>query len=318
MHVMQVRILDLDRSLTAQPNLLIRAGRAVCPLDDWGPRLRLACSFARFARFERKLANRLGSAADERPIFTYVGSGDFHHVSLALLRRLRTPFNLLVIDNHPDWMTRVPLMHCGTWLAHAARLPLVQSIYHVGGNVDFDNGFRWLAPWRRLRSGQLNVFPAVRRWQRWPWRGVQTPPLRFQATQPMLPERIEELLRPHCAELARWPLYVSLDKDVMNAADAPVNWDSGHLCVGEVCTILEAFFRAAGERLAGMDVVGDWSPVRVAGAFRRLLHFTEHPPLAIDADAAAQQNERLNLALLDLVTAQKPRPTTDAAPLVTC
>ena len=41
--------------------------------------------------------------------------------------------------------------------------------------------------------------------------------------------RMYKLLRPHQAQLERWPLYISLDKDVMVSANAAVNWDSGHL-----------------------------------------------------------------------------------------
>jgi hypothetical protein len=56
-----------------------------------------------------------------------------------------------------------------------------------------------------------------------------------------------------------------------------------------------------------MDVVGDWSPVRLSGPLRRLLHLTEHPPLAVDARDAARRNEALNLALLDHVSRCRAR-----------
>src|SRR5207253_9812558 len=111
---------------------------------------------------EDALAHERGTATDAAPSLAFLGSGDFHHLPLALLRRINQPINLLVFDNHPDWMRGVPFLHCGTWLNHAAALPQVQYIFHVGGNVDFDNRFRWLAPWRCLRAGKIHVFPAVR------------------------------------------------------------------------------------------------------------------------------------------------------------
>src|SRR5205823_5696000 len=160
---------------------------------------------------------------------TFCGSGDFHHVSLALVRRLTTPFNLLVLDNHPDWMRGVPFLHCGTWLYHAARLPQVRRIFHVGGDVDFDNYYRWMAPWDLIESGKIVVFPAVRRYRRGRWARVEAAPLRCDAAMPFPTERVEELLTPYRRELRAWPLYVSLDKDVMVSDDAAVNWDSGHL-----------------------------------------------------------------------------------------
>jgi hypothetical protein len=311
-----VRILDLDGSLSAQSGLRRYTPRTV-PVPEWGPRLRLACRFGPFRRFEGELARVLGSATDDAPAVTLVGSGDFHHVSLALVRRQPRPFNLLVVDNHPDWMCGVPFLHCGTWLRHAAALPLVRHVFHIGGDVDFDNGFRWLAPWRDLRAGRVAVLPARRRFRGRRWGGVAHEPLRPWSTARLTAGRLDALLLPFRDELARRPLYLSLDKDVMAAADAVVNWDSGHLEFAEVRAVVEGFARAAGGRLAGADVVGDWSPVRVDGWFRRLFHLTEHPPLSVDPDQARQVNERTNLALLDVlrpfVTPRRPQPAGLAA-----
>src|SRR5215470_5731642 len=178
---MEIRILDLDGSLTEQHDLLARHRPTVGSTREWGPAIRLACGFGRFRHFEQHLRDVLGGATDDRPAVTLYGSGDFHHVSLALLRRLRTPVNLLVLDNHPDWMRGLPFLHCGTWLYHAARLPQVQRIFHVGGDVDFDNAFRWMAPWPQLQSGKITVFPAVRRFERGPWRRIPHTPLRASA-----------------------------------------------------------------------------------------------------------------------------------------
>jgi hypothetical protein len=294
---MHVRILDLDGGLTAQEAVARRAD-AIYRLQDWGPRVRLACSFGRFRRFRQVLAEHLGGDQDDSPALTLVGSGDFHHISLALVERVAEPFNLLVLDNHPDWMRRIPFLHCGTWLNHAARLPLVRRVFHVGGDVDFDNRYRWLAPWPQLRTGKVTVFPAVKRFARGGWRRVPNEPIRPAPNMPLTPERMEQLLAPYRKDLARHPLYVSLDKDVMVSVDAPVNWDSGHLREAEVNAVLEAFEQAVGGRLAGMDVVGDWSPVRVAGSFRRFFHLTEHPALDILPAQANRRNERLNLRLL--------------------
>jgi hypothetical protein len=295
---MPVRILDLDGSVVRQRRLRDLA-RSVLPLADWGRRLRLACSWSSFARFEDDLARALGSTHDHHPQITFVGSGDFHHVSLALARRLVLPCNLLMLDNHPDWMQGLPFLHCGTWLNHAARLPLVRRVFHVGGDVDFDNAYRCLAPWSMLRGAKVVVLPAVRRF-RAGWSGIPQAPLRATPGEPASQERIEELLGPWRDELAGLPLYVSLDRDVLRADQAAVNWDSGHLEVEEVLRVLTAFLDASAG-LLGMDVVGDWSEVRLTGLVRRVFHWTEHPSLGIDVEWATAVNEGLNLRLVELV-----------------
>ncbi len=303
---MQTRVLDLDGSIARQTQLLRRSGAVILRLQEWGRSIRLACRHRTFARFERQLAQLLGSLHDPQPFLSFLGSGDFHHVSLALLRRLTSPFNLLVIDNHPDWMRGIPFLHCGTWLYHAARLPNVHRIFHLGGDVDFDNAYRWLAPWPMIRSGKIIVAPSRRGLHGRYWNRIAHQPLRRRPDQPVGEDILSEWFAPYRAELAACPLYISLDKDVLTASEAVVNWDSGYLKAAEVMAILSAFLDAADGELAGMDVVGDWSPVRLHGWMRRLLHWTEHPPLSIDANEATRRNQALNLRLMEFVS---PMPT---------
>lgn len=54
---------------------------------------------------------------EKETLVTFYGSNDFHHVALILFRRIPVPFNAVIFDNHPDWFTRNPIMHCGCWLA---------------------------------------------------------------------------------------------------------------------------------------------------------------------------------------------------------
>ena len=161
------------------------------------------------------------------PGVTLFGSGDFHHVTLALLKRLPGPFNLLVLDKHPDWMTGIPFLHCGTWLRHALRLPNLNRVFHCGGELDFDNAYRWLAPWRQIKAGRIVVFPAQRKFVRGRWAGITVHPLLRAGV--CLATALNEALRPFRDELDRLPLYISIDKDVLSADDAAVNWDSGLL-----------------------------------------------------------------------------------------
>lgn len=296
---MQTRILDLDGSLVRQTALLRLSQALIIRLQDWGSTLRLACSHGRFAAFEKRFAQLAGSTQDTSSYLNFLGSGDFHHLSLALLRRLAGPINLLVIDNHPDWMRGIPLLHCGTWLYHAAQLPQVQRIFHLGGEVDFDNAYRWLAPWPMLRSGRIIVAPPRRPYRGRRWKQLECKPLRHSADKPASLETIREWLTPYRQELAAFPLYVSLDKDVLTSDEAVVNWDSGQLNSAELFAIIKAFTNAAGGDLAGMDVVGDWSPIRLRGLLRWFFHWTEHPALGINAHEATRRNESLNLRLLE-------------------
>jgi hypothetical protein len=299
---MQVSVLNLDGSILSQRRLLNRYQPALIDVSGWGPDIRLCCRFGRFREFEAMLTRLLGRASDG-PSVTLYGSGDFHHVSLALLRRLPSPVNLLVLDNHPDWMRGVPFLHCGTWVYHAARLPQIERVFHVGGDVDFDNYYRGLAPWRMLRSGKIVVLPGRRRFERGPWTTIANEPVRPEQGIPVDAARLRQFLRPYLADLAHRSLYVSVDKDVMRAADAAINWESGHLTLADVQTVLTIFLELANSRLAGMDILGDWSPVHLRGGMRKLMHLVMHPAIDVNPEQANALNQRTNLALLDTVMA---------------
>jgi hypothetical protein len=293
-----VEILNLDDSVMLQADVGRIADRPPVDLREWGPRIRLACGFRRFQRFSDELVTRRGTSQG-RPAVVLYGSGDFHHVSLALLQRLPGPLNLLVIDHHPDWMRGVPFLHCGSWLHHAARLPQVAQIFHAGGEMDFDNRYRWLAPWRFIRNGRIRVLPAVRELRGGGWRKLPTTPLRARPDEPLSQQRLEMVLGSFRDELARRPLYISIDKDALIAADGVTNWELGHLSLAEVLLLIEGFLSAAGGRLAGADTVGDWSPPVMHGALTRVLGWIEHPRRSVDPQTAARLNERTNLALVE-------------------
>jgi hypothetical protein len=303
----RLRLIDLDGSVRSQPKLAGRCATPIHDLRDWGPRIRLSCTFGSFRRFEASLATAIEQEQTNEPALTLYGSGDFHHVSLALVRRLQKPCNLLILDKHPDWMRRVPVLHCGTWLYHAAQLPHVRRIFHVGGDLDFDNAYRFLAPWPELAEGKIKVLPALRQFKTGKWSRIAHEPLRGRADVRVGADRVRALLEEDREDLAQLPLYISFDKDVMPAAEAMVNWDSGFLTTPEIEAVLEVFLEASAYNVVGMDIVGDWSPVRVRGLYRKFLHWTEHPPLTVDPAEAAAINERLNLRLIHFIENRMPR-----------
>jgi hypothetical protein len=290
----RVRILDLDDSLAPQTDLF--PGAEWVPARDWGPRIRLACGFRTFDKFRSWLDD---PPQDGAPRVTLYGSGDFHHVTLAFLGRIRGPFNLLVLDKHPDWMRGIPFLHCGTWLRHALRLPGLRRAFLCGGETDFDNTYRLLAPWPEILRGRVLVFPARRRFVRGRWRDVPVRPLLADGDSPA--SALREALEPFRDELSGCPLYVSIDKDVLTYEDAAVNWDSGLFRLSDAVTTLETFLAAAGGRLAGADLLGDWSPVRLGHWLNRLCERLDHPSPRHDPAEAAQRNRRANAALLHVL-----------------
>lgn len=143
----------------------------VLPMIDLGPPLRMECSFRDWKKLENRLVQTTGSVTDDDlaatgPIITFCGSNDYHHVTLALLKRFRQPFNLLMFDNHPDWVEWYPGLHCGSWLNHAANLPTMMQAFHVGGySGEFeDPSLKYFTPWKLLVGERPKIKYALSRY----------------------------------------------------------------------------------------------------------------------------------------------------------
>ena len=65
----------------------------------------------------------------------FVDSGNYHYMSLLWLKKVHTPFCLLVFDNHTDMQPPAfgGLLSCGGWAAEALKaLPFLQELVLVG------------------------------------------------------------------------------------------------------------------------------------------------------------------------------------------
>jgi len=150
-------VLDIDRSVGPLPD------RLVLPLEHWQESIRFGCSLATMRRFRAMLDELL--PAEYGTVF--MGSGDFHHLSWPLIARLQprapfqasTPFQVVVLDNHPDNM-RFPFgVHCGSWVRRVAMLPMVSHVHVLGiTSADIGAGHAWENYLTPLLRGKLTYW----------------------------------------------------------------------------------------------------------------------------------------------------------------
>lgn len=257
-------VLDLDGSVGAL------AGEVRLDLRGWHDRLRFACSHRALREFAGVLDARLPRAHGT----VYLGSGDFHHLSLPLIERAAraTPrMQVVVFDNHPDNMRFPFAVHCGSWVAKVAALPQVARVHVVGiTSPDIGLGHAWenrLAPLYRRRLCYWSAGVAV---------GWAKPMGLGSAVRGF--DSIERALDAFMGEIAAsdGPVYLSVDKDVLHPIDAMTNWDQGRMRA-------DAMLAAIAElrpRLIGSDVTGDISVAAYPQRWKRLLAAADgqHPP----------------------------------------
>lgn len=281
-------ILDFDGSVKPLD------GTRIIPLQEQQEAIRFGCRLSEL----RALAPLLHEALRSRPDVVFLGSGDFHHLTYPLIANrvdaVARPIQVVVFDNHPDNM-RYPFgIHCGSWVSHVSRLPLVARVHVVGiTSSDVEGAHAWENRLLPLRRGRV-VYWCVRRNLR---------VLRLLgARQSRSFASMEELLPALQVALARTaePVYLSIDKDVLSSEVVQTNWDQGVMSLSE----LEQAVAMLRTRLIGADVVGDVSHYKYRSRLKRWLSALDGqpaiPPESLEAWQSAHQ--RLNARLLALLS----------------
>lgn len=304
----KIRILDFDGSVAGQKGLLARYQADIVDLRDLGPRARFWINADDRREVERRIPDR------GRGAVTFLGSGDFHHVTGMLIDRFDEPITVIDFDFHPDWDTAIPLLHCGSWVTHAMKNRNVVKLVMVGTSS------RDLSPFS-VQSGDLNslkndrieIYPYSCRPAAVFFRTVP-PNISLETRRYPFFTRIRwnELKQKNIVEfllhvIRRLPtkkVYVTIDKDCLAPEEVLTNWDQGEMSLEDLLVMLKMIKENLD--IIGMDVAGDYSPIRIDGVFKNIASRLDHPrdvrAAVLPGSSIAAVNELTNLKILDLVT----------------
>lgn len=313
---MPIEVIHLDEGLTAQAEFLAMCGElgaSVIEAKEDAPFIRLWGWDDDLKRVSSKLPGV------SSPTLSFLGSGDFHHVSAMLIERAaeytREPFTVVHFDNHPDWVRRTKGMHCGSWVNRALVIPEVAKVITAGiCSKDLQHPEWKGANLDALRSGKLEVFayeqqPSsvtkdygsgasfTQKGSRIHWTCISE--MGLSAFSEMLLSRV------HTAAI-----YITLDKDVLVPDEAVTNWDQGKLQLDHVIGLIRSL--ATNHAIVGADVIGDHSPVHYGGGAWPFVKkwgetLIDHPRVKIAPAVIAARNEAANLRLLDAFNEVMPR-----------
>lgn len=284
-------ILDFDGSV-----LPVSEDECRLSLGEWQEAIRFGCTFAACARLESHLHGKLPEAYG----CAFTGSGDYHHLSLLLLRGLARrrgpaapPLTLVVCDNHPDNM-RYPFgLHCGSWVRHAAALAAVAHIHVLGitsGDITARHAWEnYLSPFWRKKLTYWSIGRGAGWLRLLGWgeygRRFDSPGALVDAFLPVLRKAGE--------------VYLSLDKDVFSPELVRTNWDQGVFELDHAAAIMTG----CRDKLAGADITGDISDYAYTGRLKRLLSRLDGQTTLTPEEISGSQvvQRELNRRLLGLL-----------------
>ncbi len=298
---------DIDSSISLQ-NRTASALDEIVDLRSEQKRLRLWAREKHLTVF-RKSVEALRRRY-KQPWLTFLGSGDFHHLTLLLLESLSRevhPVTLVLIDNHPDWFAPFPKYHCGNWVSGALRLPWIQSVIMIGQNsLDIKGNHFFGVPFQELCEGKVKLYPYEKKRVRIPFRwpskvlGAAKTIRRFYGVDlyfdTVSGQGVENLFDQLTKDLQGQNIYISIDKDCLERSAAITDWEQGKLPLSGLLIGIKKLIRAGD--VIGADVCGEHAPHPLRGILKQMDAGRFFSQFSVPLETN-HVNEQTNLSILE-------------------
>lgn len=303
----KVRILDFDGSLLRQKRLIERYRPEIVDLAALGPLCRLWAN--------QKTADTIKQALKPgaKHCVTFLGSGDFHHISPLLAGQFTEPLTLIVFDFHPDWDILPPQLGCGSWVSRALEQKNISKALLLGiSSDDISSPAIYTGNLQALKDNRLEIYPYAHKPTRVLVRNVprnnsihiRRSGLARTIVWTELQGRNMEIFMDRVLQGCQSrTAYISIDKDCLCADHALSNWEEGCFSLDELLRLLRVIKESMD--IVGLDITGEYSEPEVSGSIKlfcsRLDHPAEYTARCKPSASIDTINEETNLRILDLL-----------------
>lgn len=295
--IMRIDIIHLDDALINQYDFSDKYMSANAHVTD----LRKVGAAIRLWGYDSDL-NTLKSSLEpcSEPTLTFMGSGDFHHVTALLLERLAEsqtqPFTVVHFDNHPDWVRFSGGMHCGSWVERAVKIQKVSKVITLGV---CSNDLQWPefkgANLGLMKTGRIELFPSnhppsyvLQNYGKGAGYEQKGHCIKWNTLENhTLPDFCSLLL----SRINTESIYITIDKDVLCYEEAITNWDQGNMRLNDVVFIINQL--AQHHRITGADVIGDYSHKSYSGSSGNII--MKHAEAWLDQPHAKHNLEDIDM-----------------------
>ncbi|SFQ32781.1 Arginase family protein [Butyrivibrio proteoclasticus] len=192
----------------------------------------------------------------------FIDSGNYHYMSALMLEMVKEPFSLVVLDHHPDMQPSMfgDILSCGSWVKDVLdNNPNVRDVHIIGADrklvEELDESDRHKV---HFYDREEVVVSAI---------GSNSCEQGFVIK---LPE-------------TDYPVYFSLDKDIIAKECLETNWDQGEFADLEVLEFTRALLKE--KNVIGVDICGECALDQEG----------------IDFEKEVAKNDQFNRAILELI-----------------
>ncbi len=161
----------------------------------------------------------------------FLDNGNYHYMSALFLQQVKEPFSLVVFDHHPDMQRPMfDILSCGGWVLEAVeKNEYLRQVDIIGASKELIEEVRPGLSEEVLGKVRFHTLDEV-----------------FDGDEFRLPD-------------SSFPVYLSVDKDVISRDEIITNWDQGDASTRQILKAIEAC-RDDSRGLLGVDICGECAP----------------------------------------------------------
>lgn len=291
-----IRVINFDGGLIRQTELVSKYQTEVIDAIDIGPRARFWLNHTTKRQLEERLKNSTRNA------LTFLGSGDFHHITYILTAQFQEPFTLIVFDFHPDWDILPPRLGCGSWVTAALGKAQVAKCLLIGVSSNDISSFSiQTGNLAALENDRVEIYPYAHPPSKTFFKRVPKNVsiavrdgifLRTIYWTELKTKHGGEFFRTILSRIPTQKVYLSIDKDCLQAAYAATNWEEGQMPLDELLLMLRIIKEE--KEIIGADIAGDYSPVLIDGWFKKKCSELDHSKKTSSTGMSPEGIQRLN------------------------
>lgn len=158
----------------------------------------------------------------------FLDSGNYHYASLFFLEKLKKPFSLVVFDHHTDMQPSLfgDLLSCGSWIWNAVQtLPHLKEILLIGVGEESLRATREVT----LSQAAFSCSPETDGISEYHYHADGMTKDLTIAKEGVSADTIGQLY-----QKLHYPVYLSIDKDVLSEEELQTDWDQGSMSLTQL------------------------------------------------------------------------------------
>lgn len=302
-----IRVLNFDDSILKQKKIFTRYKFEVLDLKGIGPIARNWVNLKTRGIIEGRIKNSAKNSV------TFLGSGDYHHISEILISRFDEPISVIDFDFHPDWALMPPRFGCGSWVNEVLRKKNILKFIMLGvSSSDLSSPDIQAGNLGLLKDGRVEIYPYEHKPSR---TFLKIIPKNASLTikngivfnriywSELKDKNLNDFFYELLKRIRQKRVYVSIDKDCLKNEYALTNWEEGKFSLDELLFLLKLIKENLD--IVGLDISGDYSPVSVKGVVKKIASYLDHPKrikaATLPEPVVTSINEETNLKILEVL-----------------